>query len=105
MAEPEFDTKDPEWTTDFGPPASKRKRIALASLCIVLVLGFLGVAIWAGQSSPSRFAEARPGKLDTGIPTWILFIPFAIFLVAIGLYAERIALWIQRKLNWKPDVD
>jgi hypothetical protein len=35
----------------------------------------------------------------------VLFIPFAILLVVIGLTAERIALWIQRKLNWKPDID
>jgi len=97
---PSFETTNPEWGTDFGPPISKRKRWLWAAGCIVFVLGFLAVAILAGGSSPTQAA-----KWDTGIPTWVLFIPFAILLVVIGLTAERIALWIQRKLNWKPDID
>jgi Na+-driven multidrug efflux pump len=97
---PNFETTDPEWGTDFGPPISKRKRLLWATACIVFVLGFLAVAIMMGGSSPTR-----PAKWDTGIPTWVLFIPFAVLLVVIGLTAERIALWIQRKLNWKPDID
>jgi hypothetical protein len=97
---PDFETTDPEWGTDFGPPISKAKRIMWAVGCIVVVLGFLAFAIISGGSTPTK-----PAKLDTGIPTWVLFIPFAILLLVIGLTAERIALWIQRKLNWKPDLD
>lgn len=98
--EPRFETTNPEWGSDFGPPISKRKRVLWAVACIIFVLGFLAIAVMYGGSSP-----ARPAKMDTGIPTWVLFIPFAILLVVIGLTAERIALWIQRKLNWKPDID
>jgi len=98
--EPGFETTTPEWQSDFGPPASKAKRYLWALACIVFVLGFLGFAIYSGRSTPTV-----PAKLDTGIPTWVLFIPFAVLLVVIGLTAERIALWIQRKLNWKPDLD
>jgi hypothetical protein len=97
---PAFETTNAEWETDFGPPTSKTKRLLWAIGCIVFVLGFLAIAIFAGGSSPTP-----PAKMDTGIPTWVFFIPFAILLVVIGLTAERIALWIQRKMKWKPDVD
>jgi len=97
---PAFEQTDPEWSTDFGPPANKRKRVLWALGCIVFVLGFLAFAIFSGGPSPKDTA-----KLQTGIPTWILFIPFAILLVVISLSGERIALWIQRKRNWKPDLD
>ncbi|MDH3428098.1 MAG: hypothetical protein OEM23_06640, partial [Gemmatimonadota bacterium] len=97
---PGFETTNPEWGTDFGPPISKAKRYLWALGCVAFVLGFLAFAIFSGGSTPTK-----PAKLDTGIPTWVLFVPFAILLVVIGLTAERIALWIQRKFNWKPDVD
>jgi len=97
---PGFDTTNPEWSTDFGPPISTVKRILWALGCIAFVLGFLAFAIFSGGSTPTK-----PAMLEPGIPTWVLFIPFAILLVVIGLTAERIALWIQHKLNWKPDLD
>lgn len=91
---------DPEWQTDFGPPAGRVRRLIYALICIAVVFGFLGVVLATGGTPKSK-----PATIDTDIPTWALFTPFTFLLLAIALYAERVALWIQKKAGWSNQED
>ncbi len=86
---------EPEWHTDFGPEASRLKRALWAVVCMAVVIGFLVAALSLGK--PTKPAASAT---SSGIPVWVYFVLFSIFLLVISLTGEKIALRIKAKMGW-----
>lgn len=94
----DFKRIEPEWGSDFGPPAGRLKRLLWAAACIAFVIAFLTyVVVVYRPESPA------PAAWDFDVPVWVVFVPFAVLLVVLSLASEKIALWIQRKCGWKSE--
>jgi len=91
---------DPQWETDFGPPAGRVRRLVYAAICVASVLGFFAVVLTSYGTT-----KTEPAKIDTDIPIWVFFIPFTIMLLVVAIYGERFALWIQKKAGWSNEDD
>ncbi|MCW8971162.1 MAG: hypothetical protein OQK23_07895 [Rhodospirillales bacterium] len=94
MGKMDFEHAEIDFDADFGPAASLRRRRLWGAVAIVVVLGFLGLALMMGgdaaQTTPSD------GRMTFGVegsepPSVLWFLAAAAVVVAVSVWGHRIA--------------
>ena len=92
---PNFETNDPEWGTDFGPPISKRKRLLWATACIVFVLGFLAPLLLIPAAITVAILKYRLFEIDRLISRTL---GYALVLTGLGAVYAVGSVWLPAHL-------